>query len=166
MKIKKILEISLQHREEVEKAVKYNAENNYEYILVDDNNLIKYDTLAYLLRIGYQMNIYADMVELRHKNYNFDNEKVIADEKEYVKNEYDLTDDEVETIFENYGLEYQDRAIVGYVFRDFDEMVEEEKFSLGYDKVPYFNDEEFGNDLLENGNYLQLNSGKIVSYCY
>lgn len=81
MKIKKILEISLQHREEVEKAVKYNAENNYEYILVDDNNLIKYDTLAYLLRIGYQMNIYADMVELRHKNYNFDNEKVKEDEE-------------------------------------------------------------------------------------
>jgi len=81
MKIKKILEISLQHREEVEKAVKYNAENNYEYILVDDNNLIKYDNLAYLLRIGYQMNIYADMVELRHKNYNFDNEKAKEDEE-------------------------------------------------------------------------------------
>ena len=81
MKIKKILEISLQHREEVEKAVKYNAENNYEYILVDDNNLIKYDNLAYLLRVGYQMNIYADMVELRHKNYNFDNEKVKEDEE-------------------------------------------------------------------------------------
>ena len=81
MKIKKILEISLQHRDEVEKAVKYNAENNYEYILVDDNNLIKYDTLAYLLRIGYQMNIYADIVELRHKNYNFDNEKAREDEE-------------------------------------------------------------------------------------
>lgn len=81
MKIKKILEISLQHREEVEKAVKYNAENNYEYILIDDNNLIKYDNLAYLLRIGYQMNIYADMVELRHKNYNFDNEKAKEDEE-------------------------------------------------------------------------------------
>ena len=81
MKIKKILEISLQHREEVEKAVKFNAENNYEYILVDDNNLIKYDTLAYLLRVGYQMNIYADIVDLRHKNYNFDNEKVKEDEE-------------------------------------------------------------------------------------
>lgn len=83
MKIKKILEISLQHRDEVEKAVKYNAENNYEYILVDDNNLIEYDNLAYLLRIGYQMNIYADIVELRHKNYNSDKEKeiILKDEK-------------------------------------------------------------------------------------
>lgn len=32
MKAKKILEISLQHRDEVEKAIKFNAENNYEYI--------------------------------------------------------------------------------------------------------------------------------------
>ena len=93
-------------------------------------------------------------------------EKVVADEKEYVKNEYDLTDEEVEEIFDNYGLEYQDRSIVGYVFRDFDEMVEEEKFSLGYDKVPYFDDESFGNDLLESENYLELESGRIVYYCY
>lgn len=76
MKAKKILEISLQHRDEVEKAIKFNAENNYEYIIVDDNNLIEYNNLAFLLRIGYCMNIYADRVELRHKNYNFDIEEL------------------------------------------------------------------------------------------
>ena len=82
MKKKMILEISLQHREEVEKAVKFNAENNYEYIITDDNNLINYDNLAYLLRIGYQLNAYADIVELRHKNYNRDIENVeLGDEK-------------------------------------------------------------------------------------
>ena len=77
MKKKMILEISLQHREEVEKAVKFNAENNYQYIITDDNNLIDYNNLAYLLRIGYQLNAYADIVELRHKNYNGDNENFI-----------------------------------------------------------------------------------------
>ena len=76
MKAKKILEISLQHREEVEKAIKFNKENNYEYIIVDDNNLIEYNNLAYLLRIGYQLNAYADNVELRYKNYDYDKEKV------------------------------------------------------------------------------------------
>ena len=83
MRLKKVLEISLQHREEVEKAVKFNAENNYEYIITDDNNLIDYDNLAYLLRIGYQLNAYADIVELRHKNYNSDKEKeiILKDEK-------------------------------------------------------------------------------------
>ena len=83
MRLKKVLEISLQHREEVEKAVKFNAENNYEYIITDDNNLINYDNLAYLLRIGYQLNPYADIVELRYKNYNIDKEKeiILKDEK-------------------------------------------------------------------------------------
>lgn len=75
MKKKKILEISLQHREEVEKARDFNKENNYEYILVDTNNLIEYENLAYLLRIGYELNMYADVVELRHKNYNREKEE-------------------------------------------------------------------------------------------
>lgn len=93
-------------------------------------------------------------------------EKVIADEKEYVKNEYNLSDLEVDDIFENYGLEYQDRAIISHIFRDFDDMVYEEKFNFGYDKQPYFDDESFGYDLLENENYYKLDSGKIVSYNY
>lgn len=76
MKKKKILEISLQHKDEVYKARDFNKENNYEYILVDYNNIIEYDNLAYLLRTGYEMNIYADNVELRHKNYNKEIENV------------------------------------------------------------------------------------------
>lgn len=93
-------------------------------------------------------------------------EKVVADEKEYVKNEYDLTDEEVEEIFDNYGLEYQDRAIVGTIFSDKYDMIEEEKFSFGYDKQPYFDDESFGNDLLDSESYYELESGRIVYYCY
>ena len=77
MRKKKILEISLQHREEVEKARDFNKENNYEYILIDTNNLIEYENLAYLLRIGYELNMYADVVELRHKNYNREKEEEI-----------------------------------------------------------------------------------------
>ena len=76
MKKKKILEISLQHKKEVEKARDFNKENNYEYILIDTNKIIDYDNLAYLLRIGYEMNIYADYVELRHKNYDREMENV------------------------------------------------------------------------------------------
>lgn len=93
-------------------------------------------------------------------------EKVIEDEKQFVADEYGISEIEVDDIFKNYGLDYQDRGIVAYVFRDFDEMVEEEKFSLGYDKQPYFDDESFGNDLLESGNYYELQSGRIVSYNY
>lgn len=76
MKARKYLEISLQHREEVEKAIKFNKENNYEYIITDDNNLIQYDNLAYLLRVGYVMSIYADKLTLKHKNYQDEIEEV------------------------------------------------------------------------------------------
>lgn len=76
MKKKMYIEICLQHKEEIEKAIEFNAKNNYKYILKDDNNIIFYDNLAYLLRIGYTLNIYADTLELRHKNYNFENENL------------------------------------------------------------------------------------------
>jgi len=90
MKARKYLEISFQHREEVEKAVKVNKENNYEYIITDENNLIKYDNLAYLLRIGYEMNYYADKLELRHKSYKYDIEEVKTKEEKFLEEvEYD-----------------------------------------------------------------------------
>lgn len=92
--------------------------------------------------------------------------KVVNDEKRYCKQEYNLNDYDVDFIFDNYNLEYQDRAIISRVYDDFDDMVEEEKFSFGYDEMPYFNDEEFGRDLLDSENYLELGSGKIVSYNY
>lgn len=82
MKKKKILEISLQHKEEVYKARDFNKTNNYEYILIDTNKLIDYDNLAYLLRIGYEMNIYADTIELRHRNYKNEIEKDFGEENE------------------------------------------------------------------------------------
>lgn len=76
MKKRLYLEISLQHKEEVEKAKKYNEENDYKYIIVDNNNLIEYDNLVRFLRFGYTMNIYADRVELRHKNYRYEEEDI------------------------------------------------------------------------------------------
>lgn len=76
MRKRKILEISLQHKEEVYKAIDLNKENNYEYVIIDTNRLIEYENLAYLLRTGYVMNIYSDCVELKHKNYNIEKEEV------------------------------------------------------------------------------------------
>lgn len=92
--------------------------------------------------------------------------KVIVEEKEYLKNEYCLTDDDIEKIFDNYRLDYQDRAIVSAIYNDFDDMVENEKWSFGYENIPYFDDNAFGQDLLNSDDYLELPSGKIVYYSY
>ena len=91
-------------------------------------------------------------------------EQVIEEEKEFLKQEYDLTDEEIEEIYENNITDYEDRGMVCTIFSDFDEMVEDEKFSLGYDKQPYFDDEAFGNDLLESGYYKELSTNRIVYY--
>lgn len=80
MKVRKYIEISLQHEEEVKKAIEFNKENNYEYYLVDDNTLVDYRNVAYLLRVGYEMLYYHDTPLFKHKKYNFNEE--IADEVE------------------------------------------------------------------------------------
>lgn len=93
-------------------------------------------------------------------------EKVVVDEKEYVKNEYNLTDEEVDEVFDNYELEYQDRAIICTIFDNFYDMVYEEKISFGYNNQPYFNNKSFGKDLLSIRDYYKLKNGKIVYYSY
>lgn len=96
-------------------------------------------------------------------------EKVINDEKIYCMKEWNLTSSEIDYVFKEYkGCNeiYQDRGIIGCVFKDRDEMAEEEKFNFGYEKQPYFDNEAFAEDLLENDYYLELESGKIVSLNY
>lgn len=82
MRIKKILEISLQHDKEVEQAIEFNKKNNYEYIIIDTNNLIEYSNLAKLLRQDYELAIYnKDHVELRYKYYDYEKEKLVLEDK-------------------------------------------------------------------------------------
>lgn len=95
------------------------------------------------------------------------------EEKEYLKDEYSLDDDDIEQIFNEYNLEYRDRAIVGCVFSDAYDCGYEEAFSLGYvnndDYIMnrYFDFEKFGQDLAnEDENYLELSDGRIVTLCY
>lgn len=109
----------------------------------------------------------TDIIEHLKSNENKELfEKVIEEEKEYCINEYGLSKEDVDYIFQEYNEYYQDRSIISCVFADFDEMVEEEKFSFGYDKQPYFDDESFGRDLLESDDYLELDNGKIVMFSY
>lgn len=96
-------------------------------------------------------------------------DEIVESEKQIVMDEYGLTEDEVEEAFSNYPLDYQDRSIIGCVFDDSEELGYEEAYQLGYvekDSIVenYFNFEKFGEDLMENEMYYELESGRCVSY--
>lgn len=98
-------------------------------------------------------------------------EQIIEEEKEYLMDEYNLDEEDVEYIFDSYGLDYRDRGIVSYVFDDTYDLGYEEAYSLGYVErnsvsERYFDFEKFGEDLLEEEQYLELNDGRCVYLNY
>lgn len=100
-------------------------------------------------------------------------EEVQEEEKEYLMDEYSLDDEDIQTIFAAYYLEYRDRAVVGCVYRDTEELGEEEAISLGIVDYKmndienrYFDFERFGEDLVNDENYCELSDGRIVALNY
>ena len=99
-------------------------------------------------------------------------EKVIEEEKEYLMDEYNFDEEDIETIFSEYYLDYRDRGIIGCVFEDTYNLGYEEAYSLGYvnnnDSIAerYFDFERFGEDLLEEEQYVELNDGRVVYLNY
>ena len=100
-------------------------------------------------------------------------EQIIEEEKEYLMDEYNLDEDDIETIFDNYGLDYRDRAVVGYVYEDTYDLGYETAWSCGYvgnnDSIMdrYFDFEKFGEDLVNDDEcYCQLADGRCVSLNY
>lgn len=97
---------------------------------------------------------------------------IIESEVEYMKDEYLLSDKDIEKIFDEYYLDYKDRGIIGCVFADSSDLGYEEACQLGYIKngdvisERYFDYKKFGKDLLEDGNYLELDDGRVVSLNY
>ena len=100
-------------------------------------------------------------------------EQIIEEEKGYLMDEYNLDEDDIETIFDNYGLDYRDRAVVGYVYEDTYDLGYETAWSCGYvsnnDSIMdrYFDFEKFGEDLVNDDEcYCQLADGRCVSLMY
>lgn len=96
-------------------------------------------------------------------------EKVQDEEREVLKNMYDLTDEDIDYIFNNYTLEYRDRSIIAFIWEDIDECANDEAISLGYvngynDR--YFDYETFKEDLLDDTRFLELSDGRIVMLNY
>lgn len=117
--------------------------------------------------------LYKEIEGILNKLTSVENEelfnKVVEQEKEIIKEQYDLENEEVETIFEEYELSYQDRGIVGHIFNDLEEASKEEADGMGYvneDNERYFDYSAFGEDLLMSENVIELSSGKIAMMNY
>ena len=105
------------------------------------------------------------------ENENLFNE-VIEEEKEYLMDEYGFDEEDIEYIFDEYYLDYRDRGIISCVFDDVYDLGYEEAYSLGYVDnrnsivERYFDFEKFGEDLLEEEQYVQLRNGRCVYLNY
>lgn len=99
--------------------------------------------------------------------------EIIASEQEYMMEEYSIDIDDIEEIYDNYSLGYQDRAIIGYVYEDSSDLgyAEMENY-FAECKMPdrlmdYFDYKKFGEDLVyESEVYLELSSGRVVYLNY
>ena len=117
-----------------------------------------------------------DYSEIIKKLVSEENEQLFAkvqeEEKEWLMENYNLEEEDVESIFNEYYLDYRDRAVVACVFDSVSDFGYDEAYSLGYIKdndpitTRYFDYEKFGEDLLEEEQYLELDNGRVVCLCY
>ena len=98
--------------------------------------------------------------------------KIIESEIEYMQSEYNLSSEDIEVIFDNYGLDYRDRGIISWIADSAYNLGYEEAFSFGYIKngdsilEKYFDYKQFGQDLLDEERYIELNDGRVVCLNY
>lgn len=97
--------------------------------------------------------------------------EIIEEEIEWLMEEHGLYGDEVEEIFDNYSLPYKDRSVIGCVFKNAEACGREEAEALDYVErgswmEHYFDFEKFGEDLLGNEQYYELQDGRVVYLNY
>lgn len=96
-------------------------------------------------------------------------EQIIEEEIEYLQEEFSLDREDIEFVFDNYYLDYRDRAIVGGIYEDVEELGREYIYSTGGLEEwleNYFDFGRFGEDLLDNDQYLLLEDGRVVYLMY
>ena len=119
----------------------------------------------------YNADFDAIIAKLQSKENDMLFERVSQEEAEWLMDEYNLNEDDIEYIFNEYYGNYRDRAIVSYVYDD--------AYDLGYDIASqyfdaseslierYFDFGQFGEDLIsEDECYEELGNGRVVAFNY
>lgn len=146
------------------------------------NLLIKFDKqikeLGYGIKVGdkrYKRGIWLrkDIQPVFDKLKSAENqelfEEVWEEEKEILMNDYAFSENDIDTILEEYPYDYRDRSIVSCVFDDAYDCGYAEAEALdiiprirGFNYSRYFDFEKFGEDLCEDECYVELDDGRIV----
>lgn len=98
--------------------------------------------------------------------------EIVADEMNYMMSVYNLDEDDINDIYNNYTLDYMDRAMIGCVYDDVEELAYEEIDCYINTKelnfiMNYFDYESFGRDLVNNDErYYELSDGRIITLNY
>lgn len=96
-------------------------------------------------------------------------DEIQKEEREYLYKEYQLTEQNVDIIFNQYYLEYRDRSCIGSIYNNKEEMGMKliDYYYPNIENIKqYFDYEAFAEDLLNGENYLELDSGQCVSLNY
>lgn len=143
------------------------------------NLLVEFDKamedIGYAIEVGgpryeYGMQYCKNIMSIYDKLNSKENQelfnKVILEEKDYIRNEYNLDDSYIDEVFNKTGLDYRDRSVIAYVFDTVEEFSREKAEDFGC--IPngtarkYFDYKSFGEDLLTEEKYHKLDNNKIV----
>lgn len=95
-------------------------------------------------------------------------EDIMDNEKEIMMEQWNLSEDDIEEILDNYRLDYKDRSIIGYVYDDIEDLAEneiEQCFNVPDYLTNYIDYSKFGTDLLQDEEkYKELEDGRVVYY--
>ena len=96
-------------------------------------------------------------------------DKIMESEHEILMSNYNLSSEDIEQIFDSYCYGYEDKGTVLYVFDDYEALGKhyaEEVECIPDHIQPYFDYEKYGEDIAENGLFVELYDGRIVELSY
>ena len=98
-------------------------------------------------------------------------QNVVEEEKVWCMNEYNLSKEEIDDIFDNYNSNYQDRSIIAIIYEDKEDMFDNLRWN-GFIEVSdylvdYVDKDGYIDSILnEDNTYYELSDGRIVYYNY
>lgn len=116
-----------------------------------------------------ELNKFIDDYLLSEKAEEF-KEKIKQGEIEFMKEEYGFDDEDIEDIYDYYGGEYFDRAIINQVFESRYDVAKEiinNNYNINEWIKNYIDYYKIGDDMVSgDGDYVELSDGRIVELCY